>query len=312
VPHTDPPFLVLGTAPLAGLYTAVPDDVARITLDEAWAAGIRRFDTAPHYGAGAAERRLGDLLARRPVEAHEARISTKVGRTIVWDPTAARGAFADTGDLRSRFDFGPRAIREQLLGSLTRLGVERVDTVFLHDPDERIDEAVAAVAELQRMRSEGMLARIGVGTNRVAAALDLLDRVELDVVMIAGRLTLLDDSASRELLPRCADAGAEVWAAGVFNGGILADPREGSFFDYRPAPPATLALARRMEEACARHGVHIRDAAVRLPGRHPEVDAVVLGVRTPVELTNALAARAAPIPDDLWAELTALLTASDT
>lgn len=300
-PHPGPTRVVLGTAPLAGLYTPVPAAAARATLRAAWARGLRRFDTAPHYGVGRAERRLGAFLEEEG--AAGAGVSTKVGRTIVRDPEARPGAFAGTGSLRSTFDFTPRAVRRQLAGSLRRLRVDRVETVFLHDPDDHLDEAVAAIGELQRLRADGLLARIGVGTNRAETALALLDRADLDVVMIAGRLTLLDVSAADRLLPRCAERGTSLWAAGLFNGGILADPRDGAFHDYRPASPGMLAIARRMAEACARHGVRLRDAALRLPDRYGQVDAVVIGVRSPAELDEALGGLTTPIPTALWSEL---------
>lgn len=304
MPLTTSRQIVVGTAPLAGLYTSVAAAVAHETLSAAWVHGVRRFDTAPHYGAGRAERRLGDFLATADPGA--ALISTKVGRTIVRDEAARPGAFRGIGGLRSQFDFSPGAIRRQLRGSLRRLRVDRVDTVFLHDPDEHLPVAVGAIAELQRLREEGLLTRIGVGTNRVDTALALLEHTALDVVMIAGRLTLLDDAAATRLLPECAARGVELWAAGVFNGGILADPREDAYFDYRPASSAVLNRARSMAAACERHGIHLRDAAVNVPLRYPEVGAVVLGLRSPHEVDEALHGLGARISDDLWSELDAI------
>jgi D-threo-aldose 1-dehydrogenase len=285
--------LGLGTGPLGGLYTEVSDEAARATVDAAWSLGIRFFDTAPLYGSGLAERRLGRALATRPRA--EYTLSTKVGRLL--RPGRAEPIFAGAPPLEAVFDFRPQAVRRSLEESLERLGLERVDIALLHDPEEHLHEAGAALAAARELAP-----RVGVGTNHVDTAQLLVERGEVDVVLLAGRYTLLDRSAERELLPLCAERGVAVIAAGVFNSGVLAG---GSTFDYAAAPPAILERRAVLQAICARHGVPLACAAIQFPLRHRAVTLVIVGARSPAEIEEDAALLAAPLPGALWAELDA-------
>jgi D-threo-aldose 1-dehydrogenase len=285
--------LGLGTGPLAGLFEAVSADAARATIDRAWEAGVRYFDTAPLYGSGLAEERLGTALAARPRD--EYTISTKVGRVL--GPGDPSPHFVDAPPLGTVFDYTPEGIRRSLAGSLERLGLERVDVVLLHDPEEHMDEtrrAADAVRELAHW--------VGVGTNIAATAAELVARGEVDVVLLAGRYTLLDRSAQDDVLPLCAERGVPVLAAGVFNSGVLAG---GSTFDYESAPDEILSRRRALEAMCIRHGVPLAAAAVQFPLRHPAVVSVVIGARSPEEIDEDAQLLEIPVPDALWSEIDA-------
>ena len=276
----------LGTAPLGGLYEPVSPQTARDTVDAAWALGVRFFDTAPLYGSGLAEERLGQALAGRPRS--EYTISTKVGRVL--RPGRASPQFRGAPPLEPIFDYSPDGIRRSLLGSLERLQLDAVDIALLHDPEDHMDEARRAIETVRELAP-----RVGVGTNLVQTALEVVECGEIDVVLLAGRYTLLDRSAAEELLPLCADRGIELVAAGVFNSGILAG---GSTFDYRAAPPAILERRRALEATCARYGVLLAAAAIQFPLRHPAVTSVVVGARTPGEIEEDMRLLQHPIPDE--------------
>jgi D-threo-aldose 1-dehydrogenase len=294
--------LAIGTAPLGGLYAPVSTTTAAATLDAAVAAGVTHFDTAPHYGRGLAEERLGALLART-ADPDRLTVSTKVGRRV--RSTAARrpgDLFVGAPPGESIFDFSPAGVRSVLDESRARLGRERIDVALVHDPDEHLDEALAAVDELRRQRAEGRVGAVGVGTNSAAVVHHLLDRVELDVVLLAGRITLLETSGE-SVAARCAAAGVTLLAAGVLQSGILADgtPATGDTYDYLPAPPDVRRRVDELRAACAAHGVTLLQAAVAHPRRFPGVTSVLLGVRTPAEVLAAHEALAVELPADLWA-----------
>jgi D-threo-aldose 1-dehydrogenase len=296
--------LVFGGAPVGGLYAAVSDTEAARTLAAAWDAGIRAFDTAPHYGAGLSERRIGDFLAGRRRD--EFIVSTKVGRLLVparGDVDGAEG-FYGTPPLTRVRDYSRDGVRRSLDDSLVRLGLDRVDIALIHDPDDfmgpAVDQAYPALAEL---RSQGVVTAVGAGMNSAAALAWLVERCDLDCVLVAGRYTLLDDSAAGQLFPLCLRRGVAVLAGGVFNSGILADPADGARYDYAPAPPAVLARARRLRDACARYGVPLAAAALQFTLRHPAVNAAVVGARTPAEIRSDVSYLSQAIPDALWAEV---------
>ena len=285
--------LGLGTAPLAGLFRPVSAEAARETIDRAWELGVRHFDTAPLYGSGIAEERLGAALAARPRE--EYTISTKVGRVLVAGTPSPQ--FIGAPPLEAVFDYTPDGIRRSLAGSLERLGLERVDVVLLHDPERHMDEtrrAVEVVRELARW--------VGVGTNVAATATELVARGEVDVVLVAGRYTLLDRTAEDELLPLCAQRGVPVLAAGVFNSGILAG---GATFEYERAPDELLARRRSLETMCGRYDVPLGAAALQFPLCHPAVQSVVVGARSAVEIEEDTRLLDVPVPDALWSEIDA-------
>ncbi|MFG1925987.1 aldo/keto reductase [Cryptosporangium sp. NPDC048952] len=292
-----PGRVVLGTAALAGLFEPVPPTEARATLKQAWQDGVRGFDTAPHYGAGLAEERLGEFLPEG------AWVSTKVGRLLV--PAGTPGStkapeFPGSGLARIR-DYSAAGVIRGLEQSLERLGRTEVDLALVHDPDDHLDQAIHEA--IPALAESGLARAVGVGMVDADALTTLVAKAQLDYVMIAGRYTLLDRTAERELLPLCAERGVTVLAAGLLNSGILADPRPGARFDYVEAPAGMLAAAQRMATACANHGVPLLAAALQHAYRHPAVGSVVLGARSPAEVRAALAGLAVPIPDELWAEL---------
>ena len=292
----------LGTAPLGGLYEPVGEADARATVDEAWRLGVRSFDTAPHYGAGVAEQRLGAALRGRPRS--EFVLSTKVGRLLVEPGTPAPSMFAEDSGLERRFDFSADGVRRSLEDSLVRLGLDRADIVLVHDPDDHLDEAIAsALPALAALRDEGLIGAIGAGMNTVAPLVRIVREADVDCILLAGRHTLLDHSASAELLPRCVERGVSVIAAGVLNSGILGDPRDGATFDYEPASAARLEQARRIGAVCERHGVSLPVAATAFPLRHPAVACVLVGARSPDEVAADVEAMQRAIPDALWADL---------
>ena len=301
--------LVFGGGPIGGLYAPVSDATAAATLQAAWDAGIRAFDTAPHYGVGLSEQRIGDFLAGRPRE--EFVVSTKVGRRLV---AATGSGFADGADqfygtpaLSRVRDYSADGARRSLDDSLRRLRLDRVDIALIHDPDDFLsqaaDDAYPALAEL---RGQGVVGAIGAGMNSATALTWLVERCDLDCVLAAGRYTLLDDSAAESLFPLCLRRGVAVLAGGVFNSGILADPADGAYYDYALAAPGLLARARRIAEVCAGYDVPIAAAALRYVLRHPAVTAAVVGVRTPDQIRADAAYLGRPIPDALWADLASL------
>ncbi|NUO58922.1 MAG: aldo/keto reductase [Hamadaea sp.] len=294
--------LGLGLAPIGGLYADVSEGQARQTVDRAWDRGVRLFDTAPFYGYGRSETRSGAALRDR--SAHV--LSTKVGRVLERedhgdvDPDVWAGV---DPSVRPVFDFSAAGVRRSFEDSLRRLGRDRVDVVHLHDPDDHLDQAVAeAYPELVRLRDEGLVTAIGAGANRADVLAYLVERVDLDVVLMAGRYTLLDRSGTG-LLDLAADRGVAVIAAGVFNSGILADPRPGATFDYAAADDDLVNRALRLKQIAEAHGVPLRAAAVQFPLRHPAVASVLVGLRSPAEVDDAADMIETTIPDELWAAI---------
>ena len=286
----------MGTAPLASIFWGNDADTAVQTVARALELGVRFFDTAPFYGLGEAERRLGRALAaaglaERPV------IATKAGRLLTAEPDGSVGV---------RFDFGYDAARRSLESSLARLGVDRVDIVHIHDPDDHIDEALEGTfPALAALRDEGVIEAVSLGTNSVDTAATFLERADLDCMLVAGRYTLLDRSAAG-VIDACAARGVAYLAAGVFNSGVLARPREGAWYDYGPASAETLARAAAIDAVCQRHGVALKAAAVNFALTNPGVTSVVVGMAAPAEVDENLAALRTPPPDDLWQELQSL------
>jgi D-threo-aldose 1-dehydrogenase len=299
--------LVFGGAPIGGLFAAVDDGAAQATLEAAWEAGIRAFDTAPHYGVGESERRIGRFLAGRPRGDYV--LSTKVGRLL----RPAAGDYADgaegyfgTPQLTRVRDYSRDGVLASLEASLGRLGVDRVDIVLIHDPDEHGPEALdGAYPALAKLRAEGVIGAVGVGMNQVEMLEWFLPRADLDCVLVAGRYTLLDTRAAISLFPECQRRGVAVLAAGVFNSGVLADPGPAATYDYLPAPPDVMDRARRIGAACARRGLPIGAAALQFTLRHPAVAAAVVGARSPAEIAADAGYLARDVPDALFDELAA-------
>lgn len=295
----EPGPLSIGTAPLGGLYAPVTDADARATLEAAVAGGVTHFDTAPHYGRGLAEERLGAFLAAED-RAGALTVSTKVGRHV--RPLALRAAddvFLGAPPGESVFDFTPAGVRAQLDASRARLRRDHVDVALVHDPDDHLDAAPSAFEELARQRDEGRIGAIGVGTNSAAVAHHLLDRVDLDVVLLAGRITLLETSGE-SVAARCAAAGISLLAAGVLQSGILAGGA-GDTYDYLPAPEPVRRRVAALRTVCEGHGATLHQVAINHPRRVPGVTTTLVGVRSPAEVTAALDAFALDLPDILWA-----------
>jgi D-threo-aldose 1-dehydrogenase len=299
--------LVFGGAPIGGLFALVDDDAAQATLEAAWDAGVRAFDTAPHYGVGESERRIGRFLTGRPRGDYV--LSTKVGRLLRPAPgdyaDGAEGYFGTPRLTRVR-DYSRDGVLASLEASLERLGVDKVDIVLIHDPDDQGPEALdGAYPALAGLRAQGVIGAVGVGMNQVEVLEWFLPRADLDCVLVAGRYTLLDTRAAVSLFPECQRRGVAVLAAGVFNSGVLASPGPAATYDYLPASPDVLDQARRIGAACARRGVPIGAAALQFTLRHPAVTAAVVGARSPAEIATDAGYLGCDVPDALFDELAA-------
>jgi D-threo-aldose 1-dehydrogenase len=310
--------LGFGSASIGGLFGSVDDGAASRTVDRAWDLGIRYFDVAPLYGYGTGERRLGSALRGRPRDGYV--LSTKVGRLVRAADLIPPGAdvdrqaldgredayYADTVGRRIVFDYSADGVARSLEESLERLGADRIDLVFIHDPDDHWKAAIdAAYPTLHRLREQGVVRAIGVGMNQSAMLVRFARETQVDAFLVAGRYTLLDQDALPELLPSCAERGISVLIGGAMNSGVLADPRPGAHFDYGPAGPEVLDRARRLATTCERHGVPLRAAAVQFPLAHPAVAGLIAGVRSVEHLDEYPALMRLPIPAALWDELRA-------
>jgi D-threo-aldose 1-dehydrogenase len=301
--------LSLGCAQLGNLYRAIGDEEARATVDAAWERGIRYFDTAPHYGLGLSERRLGDALAGRPRDEYV--LSTKVGRLL--EPVAPVTGRDDEGfDVpathRRVWDFSREGVLRSLESSLERLGLDRLDLVYLHDPDAHWRDALEhAYPALEELRAQGVVAGIGAGMNQTAMLADFARHTDMDTFMLAGRYTLVEQGALDELLPLCEERGIDVVAAGVFNSGLLAcaEPSAGARYDYDRAPEALVERARSIAEACAGHGTDLPSAAIAFPLRHPAVVSVCVGARSAAQVERNVDLYERGVPEGLWAALRA-------
>jgi D-threo-aldose 1-dehydrogenase len=297
-----------GAAPIGNLFTEVPDAEAEAAIEAAWDEGWRYFDTAPHYGLGLSERRLGAVLRTRPRDEYV--LSTKVGRLLTDSgvPAPDDEGFAVTSTLRRHWDFSRDGILRTLADSLDRLGTDRVDVVFLHDPDLHYKEALeTGFPALAELRDEGVVGAIGAGMNQWQMLSDFVRRVDLDVVMLAGRYTLLEQDAVDDLLPACAERGVAVVAVGVFNSGLLARPRprQGATYNYEAAPEHLLVRVNRIADVCEAHGVTLPEVAAQFPLGHPAVAGIALGCRSPEQVHGNAALMRTPIPPGVWSDLRA-------
>ena len=293
--------LGLGCAPLGGLYAAVSDEQARATVEQAWQLGVRTFDTAPLYGSGLSEERVGAALSSRVRD--EFTLSTKVGR-LLEAGGSADPIFEGASAAAPVFDFSYDGALRSLESSLERLALDRVDIALIHDPDDHYDEALAgAYAALARLRSEGVVGAIGVGMNQAEALVRFALDADVDCFLIAGRYTLLDHAALGELLPICVERGIAVIVGGVFNSGILTGGD--GHFDYRPAPPELGARVRRLADVCARWDVPLPAAALQFPLGHPAVACVLAGCRSPAEVAEDVRLFELGLPSGLWDDLRA-------
>lgn len=288
------PVLGLGAAPLGRLYEDVSDEVAARTIEHALEVGISYIDTAPLYGLGLAERRIGQVLAKdvpRPV------LSSKVGRIIAADDNTG-------GALTAVHSWDRDAVFRSFEDSLTRLAVDGLDIVFIHDPDEAehrvTDETFPALAEL---REQGLVKAIGVAMNSWEMPARFVRTLDIDVLMVAGRYNLLDTSAADVLLPLCAQRKVSVVIGGVLATGVLATGDPDSHYNYQKVPPTVQDRVRRILDVCDAHGASISGVALQFPLAHAAVASVVVGMRSPQEVDVNVAAINESIPDQLWTDL---------
>ena len=312
-----PPF-GFGGAPLGNLFRGVSDAAAAALVDHAYDVGVRYFDTAPHYGHGRSERRIGDALRARPRDDYL--LSTKVGRLL--EPRADaphdQHGYVDTLPFVQRYDYSGEGVRRSLEDSLQRLGLARIDLVYVHDIDRdthgdaharRVVDAVeGGLPALAVLKAEGKIGGYGLGVNDVAICLQVLDIAELDVILLAGRYTLADQSALPKLLPECERRGVAIVLGGPFNSGILATgtrPADRSlpYFNYAPAPPEIVERVAAIESACAEFGVPLQAAALQFPAAHPAVATVIPGARSLAEFDANLRFSRHPIPREFWTAL---------
>jgi len=308
--------LSFGGASIGGLFRPVEEGEAIRVIRHAWDLGIRSFDTAPLYGYGESERRIGRALADRARE--DFVLSTKVGRLVHPADAIPIGADIDrqaiagredafyhrTEPVRLVFDYTYDGVLRSIEASLVRLGLERIDIALIHDPDEHWEEAIGgAYRALDRLRNDGVVRAIGVGMNQAPMLARFTRETDVDAILAANRYTLLNQEAIDELLPLCVERGIAVLIGGVMNSGILVDPSSAARFDYIPAPPDVVARARRLAAVCDRHGVELRAAAIQFPLAHPAVASLVAGVRSIEHLDEYPRAMAMDLPAALWADL---------
>jgi len=297
----------LGCAQLGNLFQSINDEQARATVDAAWDRGVRYFDTAPHYGLGLSERRLGAALADRP--RGEYLVSTKVGRILEpISPPVGRddGGFDVPATHRRVWDFSRDGIFRSIEESLLRLELDRVDIVYLHDPDEHRREVFdTAYPALEELRAQGVVSAIGAGMNQVEMLSDFARHTDMDVFMLAGRYTLLEQSALDELLPLCEERRIGIVAAGVFNSGLLSrpNPADDAKYNYDDAPVELLVRARRIAEICERNGTSLPAVALVFPLAHPSVISVCVGSRSPEQIEGNINSYLPGVPGAVWSEL---------
>jgi D-threo-aldose 1-dehydrogenase len=303
------PRIGLGTASLGNFLEAMTDEAAIAVMRRALAAGVTYFDTAPLYGYGLAESRLGQAVSG--VGRDELILSTKVGRLLREgaprdESQYFRGEsfYKDVPSAGPLWDFSYDGVKAAVAESAARVGVESFDILHLHDPDEHFAEAsTSGFDALAALRADGLVRAIGAGMNRTAVQTKLVRECDLDVVLVAGRYTLLDQSAMDELIPACEERDVAIVVGGVFNSGVLVNPSPGARFDYVPAPEDVLSRVRQIQEICRAHGVQMAAAAVQFPFAHPLVSSVLLGPRSIAELDTNLGLLEADIPAGLWADL---------
>ena len=311
------PPIGFGTAPLGNLYRAVDDETAEATITAAIRAGLLYADTAPYYGFGLAETRLGRAIAGN----RDVVISTKVGRVL--EPLAGsaereRHGFVDAPTLAPVYDYSRDGILRSHEASLKRLGRDRVDILYVHDIGRRVHGAEhdaqmselldkGGFAALEELRDQGVVSAIGVGVNETAVCLELMEHVSLDIILLAGRYTMLEQSPVDELFPRCAATGTALVLAGVYNSGILALGADApvAHYDYASVPEAIRQRTRAIERICAAHDVALPAAALQFVLAHPQAASVIIGLASADEVRATMTNIATPIPDELWSDLKA-------
>jgi D-threo-aldose 1-dehydrogenase len=294
--------LSLGTAPLGGLFKSVAESESDSVIHEALNSGINYIDTAPLYGYGVGEKRVGRGIkgfSPAPV------ISTKVGRLLRPGKNSEYDKFPDSDpNVEIYFDHSPAGIRKSLEESLTRLGKESIEIAYIHDADNWVREAIDVVyPELHKLREEGLVKAIGIGMNWCPTSVAIMKETNLNIALIAGRFTLLDQSAQAELYPLALAKNVSIIAAGVFNSGVLANPVEGAYYDYEIAPQEIIDKARAIAKFLEKFNVSLASAALQFPLRHPAVASVLTGAGSTAELRANIASFDATLPDELWSEM---------
>jgi D-threo-aldose 1-dehydrogenase len=297
-----------GGAPIGNLGRPVTDEDARGAIEAAWSAGARFFDTAPHYGLGLSERRLGEALAHHTRDEYV--VSTKVGRILAPNTSRAEAmddeGFAVPASLRRVRDYSRDGVLRSIEASLKRLKLERVDIVLVHDPDDFYAEALnEAFPALDELRRQGVIRAYGAGMNQSEMLADFVRNTNLDVILLAGRYTLYEQGALDELLPLCVQRGVKVIAGGVFNSGLLASdqPDPAATYNYAPPPREVLERVACIRGVCQRHGVSLPAAAVQLVLAHPAVATACLGARTAAEVQRNATLFETVILSDVWEDL---------
>ena len=298
--------LSYGASTLGNVFRVTTDEESHDAVRAAWERGIRYFDTAPHYGLGLSERRLGAALAEFPRD--EVVISTKVGRLLVPNPSPTErddDIFEVPGDLTRQWDFSRDGILRSIEGSLERLRTDRIDVLYLHDPDiSGLDGAAELGAKtLIELREEGVVGAVGIGSNSAAAISELFERTDIDLAMVAGRYTLLEQHGAERLFE--AAGHRSIVAVGVFNSGLLATPRPraDAHYDYAEPPVELIARANALADVAERHGVTLPQAAIAFPLRHPQVSSVAIGMRSAEQVVRNVDLYNSPVPEALWEDL---------
>lgn len=298
-----------GCAPIGNLLSEVREEDAQAAIAAAFDDGVRLIDAAPFYGYGLAEERAGRALRGRPRSEYV--VSTKVGRLIRRGPRGGAEVFDDNKsfylanpDMHLELDYSYDGVMRSLEDSLKRWGVDRIDILHIHDPDDHFDEAVnGAFRALDALRSAGTISAVSAGMNQWEMLSRFMDHGRFDCFLLAGRYSLLDQTALPEFLPKCQKQGVGVLVGGVFNSGLLANPTRGATFNYVAAPDQLIERALALKAVCERHGVSLKTAAIQFPLAHPAVTSILTGVRTRAEWDENAAGLRTPIPAALWAEL---------
>lgn len=301
--------LGFGAASIGNLYKRTSEEEAAEAVQTAWDCGIRYFDVAPHYGLGLAERRLGAALALH--DRAEYVLSTKVGRLLRPNPSPTgrdQEGFDVPDDLIRIRDYSRDGVLRSIEESLERLGTDRIDIVYIHDPDDHWPEAIqGAVPALSSLRDQGVIGAYGVGMNQADMLFRFVTETDVNVIMLAGRYTLLEQESSSELIQACLQHGVGIVDVGVFNSGLLSRkrPAPDATYNYQPAPPPLIDRATRLAEICEAHGTSLPAAAIAFPLQNQAVVNVTLGMRTSEHVQQNVQLAAQPIPVRLWDDLRA-------
>lgn len=310
------PRISFGASGIAGMYNAVSVEQGQDVLQTAWDSGLRFFDVAPHYGQGLAERRLGDFLRNKP--SSEWILSTKVGRILTpsKNPVAPLNGFQDPLPFDQHYDYSYDGIMRSVEDSFQRLGVNKIDIVFVHDIGDvthgkdapKYFEQLTTTGHkaLSQLKAEGTIQAIGLGVNEVEVCEALIDKMEMDLILLAGRYTLLEQVGAKNLMERCREHDVRLVIGGVFNSGILATGAvEGAHYNYQLAPTEIMERVAKIEKVCAHHNVPLVAAALVYPERNDLVASTLIGTAKSSSLTRNMDLLKLSIPEQLWTDLAA-------